>query len=310
MAQTVPVIYAAVVSALLGLAALVFLRGRRSPANRLFAVTCLALSVWIASLFYMLRLPEVPFLTAVGRLNFAAVLAAVAPAFLFTCALARVQLGRNAVFAVTAESAVLTLITLATPLVDRAEAVRVGVHVTETGPLLPLFALHVVGYPLAAGYLAYRRRSALTARVRSQLALVGAGIVATAAVNAVTGLLLPYGYGIFAYEEAGALAVAAFASCVGWAILTKRLFDVRIAIRRAVLYAVMFALIEKAYSALVDGAARAVAGDSEVTRHLLSAGAVALIAATYSPFRRWLEPLLDRLLFPRSRRRQASRTGT
>lgn len=302
MPSATSVLYIVLLSSLALMGGLVLRRRPSDPLHRRFAATALALIGWLSTLHLLFHAgPGTP-LTLVGRANFACILVAATTSFLFVCGLAGEALKPAWSRAIAIETSLLALLTVATPLVDRLESAAGGSHATAVGPLFPAFALHTVGFPVLAGILAYGARGAVGRRVRSQLALVGFGILATAAVNIVTGIVLPYGYGIFALEEWGALCVAAFAGAVGYAMLTERLFDIRIVVRRTVLFAILFALLEKAYSALVEGLVRSTPGLGPTERHLLSVAAVAVIAATYGPLRKWLEPRLDRLLFGRRHR--------
>jgi len=307
VALLIPLLNLLILSVLAVLAVLVVRRRPGSLLHRYFALTSLALIAWLGSLYALLYLPPGPSLTLIGRVNFGAVLVAVTLSFLFVSELAGRQPGGNRHRIVWVETAALIALTVATPLVDRREAVVAGVHVTEIGPLFALFALHVAAYPALAGTCAFQARNDVRERVRSQLTLVAAGILVTAVINIITGVVLPYGYGIFAYEEPGALAVAAFAGAVGYAILTARLFDLRLVIRRTVLYAALFGIIEKVYSALVEGAAHAIPGTTPAEQHLLSVVLVAMIAVAYHPFRTWLEGWLDRLLFGKHHRDRLER---
>jgi hypothetical protein len=295
-------LYAFVLAALAAMAVLVLRRKPGALLHRLFTLTCLALIVWLGSLYALFH-GSTANLTFLGRINFASIAAAVALSFLFVAELASVELGSWIRWAILAEGTVVALVSVMTPLVDRLESVHDGAHVTDVGPLFFVFVIHTLGFPLAAAAVAYMIRDNGSVRVRSQLSLVGFGVAVTAAVNALTGIVLPYGYGVFSYEEVGALCVAAFAGAVGYAILTTRLFDIRLVVRKAVLYSILFALLEKAYSSLVEGAARAVPGESPAAAHFFSVAAVAFIAISFHPLRELLEPLLDQLLFGRRRRR-------
>jgi hypothetical protein len=129
----------------------------------------------------------------------------------------------------------------------------------------------------------------------------------TAAANFVTGVILPYGFGVYRFEEAGALTLVVLAVGIAYAILFERLFDVRLAISRALLVASMVALVEQAYSESVSLVAERVPASSPLARHTLSVASVLFISMTFHPMKEWLKRALDGLL---RRRRRAARQGS
>lgn len=164
---------------LAGAALLIFAKDPRSRLHRHFALLLLALLGWVASLFVFglplgLRLAPEPLLW-LGRFNFACLVPAVLLSFLFVQDIAtrrfaqdiagKPSVGQKRTPIMTwlrLETALLFLLTLFTPLVDQAELVRAGQHVTLYGPLFALYALHLVALLAATLRSAFRPSAGAT----------------------------------------------------------------------------------------------------------------------------------------------------
>jgi hypothetical protein len=284
---------------------LVYRKAPRSPLHRSFALTCLALISWLATLYFLMRSNNASYLTLIGRLNFASVLLAVTFSFHFVSDLARSEFLARWRPLMGLETAILALVTVFTPLVDRLESVHAGEHTTMIGTLFPLFALHVIAYPVMAATIGLAAMRSARAHVRDQLLLVSMGIMVTAAVNVVTGIILPYGYGIFSFQEVGALSAVVFAGGVAYAIMADRLFDIRVVIRKTVVVAVLVTFVEQVYTLSLSLFVNNVPASetSPLVRHVASLGTVLFIAATFHPLKEWLEKALGRLFNVRQHHR-------
>lgn len=298
-------LYIIAVSLLAGLAIVVYRRAPQFRLHRNFALTCLSLISWLLTLYFLVRSNDSALLTPIGRANFVSVLLAVTFSFHFVSDLARIRLTKRRRLFLAVETLVMSALTLFTPLIDRLESVRDGDHVTIIGPLFVLFALHVTAYPVAAGVIGLRAMRSARAHVRDQLLFVAVGILVTAGVNVVTGIVLPYGYGIFSYEEVGALSAVVFVGSVAYAILVDRLFDIRVVIKKTLVIALLVAFVEQVYSESISLFINRVPGSesSPLVQHAVSVGTVLFIAATFHPLKEWLEKQLARMFRLRHARR-------
>ena len=184
--------------------------------------------------------------------------------------------------------------------------------------LFPLYIVHVGGYWLAALFVAMRERSRAEGRTqRDQLTLIGGGMLTTGTVALIANVLLPYGFGDFRWCDAGALSTLLFLLAIAYATLWRRLFDLRILVRRALVYGLLLAFVLGGYSSAVFVVSQYLTTGSGIGTQF----AVLLIAFSFDPLRRWLEKETDRLLFGardgdeekatpgRKRRRQSPHAG-
>jgi hypothetical protein len=283
---------------LAGLTVFIAWRGQSSQSRLRFAFCLLALSllIWQATLFLEIRtsLPSLP----LGRANFAAIAFAAYFALRFVQETSGKRIPQISFLSrwLLPETCLLTGLTLLTPLIVREDRALAGQAVTTFGALFPLYLLHVVAYLASALALAFREwRVAKDRRVRSQLALIGLGMVATGGIAFVTNALLPYEFGDFRFCDLGALSTGFFVAAVAYAAFLHQLFGLRILLRKALVYGILLAFVLGAYSSAVF----------LITEYLTeNAGkgaqfATLLIAFSFDPLRRFLEEMTGHLLFER-----------
>lgn len=284
--------------ALVGMAGFVVARSPRAWANRAFALTCAFLLAWLATLFLFNRTQEPDALLLVGRLNFAAVPPAALCAYLFVRAVAGLPSPkRTASLALVGSTALLSFVSAFTSLVDKAELPGVGGglrHVTVYGPLFPMYAVHVAAFLLAAVLLAFRQARVSRPPARDQLLLVGSGMLATGLVALVTNALLPFAFGDFRFTDAGPLSAVMFLGTTAYAIAKHRLFNVRLLIRKTLVYGLLLSFVLAAYSSLLVLATDRFAGEGNGA---LTRFGVLAIAFSFDPIRRFLEHRIDKMLF-------------
>lgn len=282
---------------LTGSAAFVLFQRPRSPLHRLYALLALSLVGWVATLLLFTSRTSPASLLWVGRLNFAVVAVAATSAFLFVQELA----GRkpSSTVLLWAETLLLFCATLLTGLVDRAETVRAGQHVTTYGLLFPLYLLHIVVLLGAAVFIALRSIPTLSMPIlssRRALRLVGWGMLAAAAVGLVTNALLPSMYGDFRWIVVGPLSTLLFLGAVGYAVFAFHLFSVRVIIRKAFVLAGVVTLMLELYQGAVAALARILPVGGASHLHLAATGvALAVNAFTQQSVRKGLEKLIDEL---------------
>lgn len=285
---------------LVGFAVFVLVKDPRSRLHRHFAWLLLALLGWVASLFAFNLETSPAQLLWLGRFNFAAVVFAVTLGYAFVCGVAR-RWPVPAPAWLWAAAAGLAALTLLTPLVDRAELVVSGQHITLYGPLFPLYLLHVLALLGAALFVAFHPPPRLPAEIRSQLRLIGSGGLATGAVALVTNVLLPYAFGNFALIHVGTLSTILFLAAVGDAVFVHHLFDVRLVVRAAFVYAGLVALALELYQLALSFLAHLLPLGNAAERTYAATTLVLVVNAfTQKPVKRWLERLVDRLVSHKS----------
>jgi hypothetical protein len=274
---------------------------RRSARLRhTFLLLAVCLLLWQGTLFLEIRSNAPAVQLGLSRANFAVMASAAGLALHFVRLVARKAPGshspwRRRVLGVwMAETAALTLLTLLTPWVDAAESVAQGRAVSTYGPLFPLYLLHIAAHWLAALAVAFReRRRAARPVVRDQLTLIGLGMLGTGAVALVTNALLPYWSGDFRYCDVGVLSTLLFLLAVAYATLWRRLFDLRLFLRKTLVYGVLLTGVLGVYSSTVFVVSQQWTAQSDSWTQF----AVLVIAFSFDPLRRFLERKTDQWLF-------------
>lgn len=279
---------------LFGSAVYVYSRDPFARLNAAFALLALTLLGWVGTLFLYTAQTEGAGLLWLGRANFAAAALMAPAAFGFVVVLARRPLPHAALL--WGETLLLFLVSLFTGAVDRAELVQAGQHVSVYGTLFLLYLLHIVFFVVAALLVALRPARLLPALTRTQLRLVGTGILATAVVGLAANIALPYWYGDFRFIHVGTLSTIFFLAAVAYAAVSYRLFDLRLLVRATLLYALLIAFALELYQLAVEFLTRLLPLGDAGERHVAAAFvALTINAFTHEPLRRWLERLADRL---------------
>ena len=279
---------------LLGSALFIYFCNFRSRLNGYYALLALALFGWVGTLFVFGSLPEGETLLVIGRVNFAAAALVATASFLFVTELA----GRRITYlrAVWFETAVLTLLSLGTPLIDQAETVLHGQHSTVYGQLFPLYILHVVVYLVSAVVIALRPLPKTRSVTKTQLRLVGSGILVTAVVGVVANIVLPYGYGDFRFIDVGTLSTILLLIAIAYAVFAYHLFSIHVIIRATFVFAGLITLALELYQLALSFLAHLLPFGNAQERSFAATALVLVINAfTQQPVRRWLERLIDRL---------------
>ena len=289
---------------LLGSAVFVYSRNPRARLNGYYALLALALLEWVGTLFVFGSLPEGKLLLLVGKANFAAAALVATTSLLFAAELAGRR--RTLLRVVWLETVILAVLSLATPLIDRAETIVRGQHVTVYGPLFALYSLHVVAYLAGAVIVAFRSLPEASARTRPQLKLVGGGILATALIGVTCNIILPYAYQDFRFINFGTLSTILFLAAIGYAVFAAHLFSIRVIIRAAFIYAGLITLALELYSLALSSLTKLLPlGNADERAFAATAIALSVNAFTQQPVRRWLERTLDRFA-PRLSRKSSA----
>jgi len=296
----IAVLYLLCIFTLTGLGTFIFFKKPSALLNRSFALFAVTAAGWLATLYFFNRTPDIPILTLLGRANFAFAASFILFYYLQLPEIAR-KPNRYTRWLIL-ETAVLVGLTLFTPLIDESEHLQNGRHVTEFGILFPLYIAHIIGYVGSALYLifyAYPQKS--PRRIRNQLSIIGLGIVLMSVIAIMTNIILPYFFKVFALQEVGALSIIALLGTIAYAISTHQLFDIRIIIRRTVVFTVLFVLIVIAYSILALLLRGVLLGGtvSDAKTNVVNLATICVVGFAVEPLRRWLTIRTDQFLFKR-----------
>ncbi len=294
---------------LTGLAIFIYRKNPNARLNRYFALFALTTLGWLVTLYFFNRTPDSPALTVWGRANFAFAASFVVFNYLYLPEIARKQ-ARHTKW-ILLQTGLLVLVTLFTGWIDEVEHLSHGEHVTVFGPLFPLYIAHIVGYVGAALYLTFFANRKTIRKVRNQLSIIGLGIFLMAIIAMLTNLLLPYFFKVFALQEIGALSIIALLGTIAYAISAHQLFDIRIIIRRTVVFTVLFIFIVIAYSALALLLRGALLGEpvSDTRTNIVNLVTICIIGFAIEPLRQWLTVRTDQFLFKREYNLQKVLTG-
>jgi signal transduction histidine kinase len=178
-----------------------------------------------------------------------------------------------------------------------------------TGSGLHAIALFMLLTSVWAFALFWRSQSRLRGREKERERAQARYVLFGAALTALTGLffnlLLPL-LGNYSLVWLGPVGSLFFVGSSAYSIVAHRLFDIRLLIRRTLVYAGLLFVLTALFSALVLGltnALRQVLGEGYALG--VSLGAALLIGLGVEPLRRGLETATDSFLFQRERQEQA-----
>lgn len=298
MSALVAALYSLCLLALAGFALFVFFRNPRGSLNQAFFLLSLSLLGWVASLFafslptFNLPQPSASLLL-LGRFNFACIVLAVTLGFVFVQHVAHRPVSRLARW-LWLETGLLAGLTLFTPLVDKAELVMAGQHSTLYGSLFPLYVLHVLIWLMAALVSAFHPASNLPEQTRTQLRLIGGGILATGIVGLLTNVLLPYAFGDFRFIHVGTLSTLLFLLAVGYAVFVLHLFSVRVLVKMTFIFAGLVTLALEVYQLALGFLAHLLPFGDPAQRGLAATViALSVNAFTHEPVKQWLERVIS-----------------
>jgi putative nucleotidyltransferase with HDIG domain len=220
-----------------GLALAVYLRNRRSPANRSFALTVLATVAWL-TLAFLSDMPR--FSAAALTLNRATLaMALVMGVCLLYFALVFPASNRRPAWGWLAYMAVglaLSVITAATAwVVASVESFSWGTNITPGPGMIPYATWIIVGIPLLITVL-IRKTIRAQGREKAQLKYMLLGIGLFTAFSAIFGLILPTFGGSWQVTVLNTFTPLFLFGFTSYAMIKHRLMDMRLVLLRGVLY--------------------------------------------------------------------------
>jgi hypothetical protein len=301
--NTAPLLIAVTCTNLL-LAALVFVRGRREEANRVFAVTAFSVALWTLTNagFQMTDSPQIALLWA--QVSYAAALGIAASflhfAWVYPAPSPLFPHAKRLLWGVTF---IVALMPFVPDLVIRAVELE-GDRRILTNPGIYAFALFMFVVPASAFATFFHNYSGLHGVEKDQVHYVLLGSAVTAVCGLAFNLVLPL-LGNYGWVWAGPASSLFLVGFTVYAIVTRQLFDIRLVIKRTLVYSLLLAAIAGGYSAVEYVLTETLRQTTQGTGHPLVtniAGTV-VVSLFVSPVRRWLEKKIDKLVFGRSRKK-------
>lgn len=166
------------------------------------------------------------------------------------------------------------------------------------GPLQPIYSVYLfVGFMYII-YLLYQGHKKSSGRTRAQFFYMLIGIAASSLIAIFTNLLIPLVTNL-EIRFLGPLGLLFFITFTSYSIITHHLFDIRIIIRRTVVYSVLLAFVLGVYSAVIFASTTILGnpqdfGSQNIIPNLIAA---ILIAIGFEPLRKYLTRITDKYLF-------------
>jgi signal transduction histidine kinase len=294
------------------LSVLIFIKNSKSKINLYFALFTAFMLVWLVTLFIYYKGSSTFELTIIGRANFAAIAIAVVFGSQFSEKITRITLFRKYQRFyhrfVLLETIALAAIIQFTPLIAAKEERVNGEVITLFGPLFLLFIAHLVFYIGSGIYTVYKAMKGANDSIRNQLQVILFGFTTTALVSITTNIILPFGFNIFTLEEIGALSVMLLIGSIAYAITVHHLFDIRIVIKRTIIYATLLSFVFATYAVIVLLLTRAFGGASgqSVNQNFIpNLMATLVIGFSLEPLRHWISERTDQWLFQKEYKQQS-----
>lgn len=296
----------------LALAGFVYARQPRHEVNRVFAATALCVAVWTLTNALFQSTGSVEGAVLWAGLSYVSVLCLAAALLHFSWIFPQGRTGvpPSAKLWLWLAALALSLAAVRPGLIVDSVDLADGQRRILTTPGLYLFALVVfglLGWAFANLWLSYRRSRGAP---RGQLRYVLCGMLLTAVCGLSTNLALPL-IGDYRYVWIGPTSSLLFVSFTVYAIVTQRLFDIRLLLKRTLVYTLLLGGLIACYSAGV----LFLSGLFERLGFLrLPPSTVGLLSALgigfgVEPLRRGLERATDGFLFRREREEQRVLNG-
>jgi len=285
---------------LAALALVVLLHNRRAPTNRLFALAVFSIVGWIVSISIALRLEDLELAVSIGHFAFA--FAAAMP-FTLLCVfhafpVPQATYGRNLVVAPGLFCAFFAVISF-TPLIVRGAQRTDGRLNFIYGPLHPIFSLYVVLCFSLALYILWRKTQLAVGLRKLQLRYLLLGILLGGAGVISTNLIVPLIWRTSRYSTLGPYFSLLMVSFSAHAIIRHRLMDIRVAVRRGVVYLTAAGVAGAVFLSIIWLAAR-LAGPVQDVSLSFQVGVALAIALAFHPLKSWIQNRLDQYVYRES----------
>lgn len=278
------------------LALAVFFSNKRRRVNKIFALLVVSIVGWIGTLylFYFLHQPIIVY--ELGKLNFAFTVLIGYFAFEFSIIFPDYQSkAKSLILFFRWETVFLTLITLFTSLVDKAELVHGATRQTIYGPLYYWFVGHFLASVGISVVLLIRKSRFYKGLKKAQVLYIQWGFLLGAIFGSITNIFLPL-LGISAYQASGPLATVLFVVATTYAIIRHRLLDIRLVLTRSIIYGFLLAAITLSFVVLTLISGQFFS-ETPANRNYIALTLAFLIVFGLDPLKNLLSRLTDRIFF-------------
>jgi len=288
-------------TALVTLALLVFFNNRRAVVNRVFALSVLTIVGWVLSISLALSIPSLAVAVQLGRLAFA--FAAAMPftlLWMFHAFPIPEAYEKKRVLAVPAVACCSFIAISFTPWVVVNATQRGGQTNFVYGPLHQGFSVYVVVCFSLAIFLLWRKSRVASGLRQLQLRYLLLGIALGGAGVITTNLLFPLLWNTSKYSALGPYFSLLMVSFSAHAIIRHRLLDIRVFVKRGVVYLLAAAISGLFFAGLIWLVATQTATQLHAVPLQFQVALALLVALAFNPMKRWIQARLDRYLYRES----------
>jgi signal transduction histidine kinase len=164
---------------------------------------------------------------------------------------------------------------------------------------IPLFGLTTGFFIIGSIVLLIMRYRKAHGSLRSQLQYLLIGVIGSALLMFVTNFLIVVMFNITSLIAFGPAYTLVFLVATGYAIVAHHLFDIRVIIKRTVVYSGLLLFAVAAYSMIIFFFTTLFGGEAVFDTHTFISNLIAagIIAAGFEPLRKWLVGVTDKYLF-------------
>lgn len=196
-------------------------------------------------------------------------------------------------------AAIMAVLSLS-PWVVTAITVTPRGFVATYGPLYPVFAAYViscVGYSLV---LIVRKTQVARGAEHQQLIYLFVALIAPGLAATVTNLIIPLTTGSSELSRYGPMFSVVMIGMIAHAIIRHRLMDIRLVIRRGVVYLIAATIAGAVFASILAVVAAQSSGHFQKVPLSLQVAVALSIALAFNPLKRWLQARLDKYVYRES----------
>ncbi len=185
----------------------------------------------------------------------------------------------------------------ATPLIARSTSLLNGVLHVVYGPLHPVFAAYLIGGLAYSLVFLHRKRRILTGAEQLQVRYMFLGTLLAIVGGTITNLVIPLVFRSSKFSHFGPLFTILMVSLIAHAIIRYRLMNIRVAIRRGMVYLLSIAAVSAAFLAILSVASRLLATGADSLPDWLELLLVVFLAVIFNPLKDTVQTWVDRYFF-------------
>jgi PAS domain S-box-containing protein len=185
----------------------------------------------------------------------------------------------------------------ATPLIARTTSLLNGVLHVVYGPLHLVFATYLVGGLAYSLVFLYRKLRILTGAERLQVSYVFLGTLLAIVGGTVTNLVIPLVFHSSKFSHFGPLFTILMVSFIAHAIIRYRLMNIKVVIRRGIVYFIAIATVSAAFLAILSVASNLLATGPDGLPDWLELLLMVVLAIIFNPLKNTVQICVDRYFF-------------